>query len=180
MTPLDGSMLSASSWAHIDARLATARAEQPAQWQTILSDERVAKTLRFVFHCSEFVAAACLQNPRLLLDLIGSGNLFATVDVATLRAQLSGATGQAESDAELLAGLRQFRQLQMVRIAWRDLTRWADLRETLGDLSNLADVCIEFAYAHAYREFAQRHGVPYGARSGEQQALVVLGMGKLG
>ena len=34
----------------------------------------------------------------------------------------------------------------MVRIAWRDIAGWADLDETLRDLSALADACIEFAY----------------------------------
>ena len=45
-----------------------------------------------------------------------------------------------------MESLRRFRKRHMVRIAWRDIAGWADLDETLRDLSALADVCIGFAY----------------------------------
>ena len=44
-----------------------------------------------------------------------------------------------------MEALRRFRRRHMVRIAWRDIAGWADLDETLHDLSALADACIQFA-----------------------------------
>jgi glutamate-ammonia-ligase adenylyltransferase len=180
MNRLDRSALTDEQLSVIDERLAVARADQAQLWQQILADELIATTVSFIWHCSEFVAASCLRHPQLLLDLAQSRDLHAELDLPSLRAQLVACTVDASDDAELLAALRHFRRRHMVRIAWRDLAGWADTRATLNDLSNLADVCIEFAHARAYREFTARHGVPYGAQSGEPQSLVILGMGKLG
>ena len=38
---------------------------------------------------------------------------------------------------------RRFRRREMVRIAWRDLAAWADLAETLADLSASATACVD-------------------------------------
>ncbi len=166
--------------AKIDERVSAARAEQPEQWQRIFDDERIAVTLSMVFACSEFVAGACLRNPDLLCTLIDSSELFSAMDIDSLRIRLSSAAPSESDDAELLASLRRFRCRHMVRIAWRDLAGWTDTRATLLDLSNLADVCIEFAHERAHRELIARHGIPFGTESSAPQSLVVLGMGKLG
>ena len=67
----------------------------------------------------------------------------------------------------------------MVRIAWRDLAGLADLAETTADLSALAEACLDHALAWLYRWQSAAQGVPTGA-DGRPQALVVLGLGKLG
>ena len=76
--------------------------------------------------------------------------------------------------------LRRFRRRHTVRIAWRDLAGWADVDETLRDLSDVADVCLHQAHTWAAHSLSERHGVPIGAESGEPQPFVILGMGKLG
>jgi glutamate-ammonia-ligase adenylyltransferase len=38
-----------------------------------------------------------------------------------------------------MAQLRRLRQIEMARIAWRDLAGWSDLDTTLADVSMLAD-----------------------------------------
>jgi len=43
--------------------------------------------------------------------------------------------------------LRYFRKREMLRIIWRDVNGSAALMDTCGDLSMLADVCIEYAIA---------------------------------
>ncbi len=180
MTQLDRSVVPAESVDHVLERVAAVRAEHLQAWECIEADERLRDTLPFVWHCSEFVAAACLRDPAMLAGLVRSGDLFRTLEFAALQSELSATAEGIQDDAELFALLRRFRGRHMVRIAWRDLAGWADTQETLRDLSNLADTCIEFAHDRAYGEFARRHGTPYGAASGEPQLLVVLGMGKLG
>jgi glutamate-ammonia-ligase adenylyltransferase len=67
----------------------------------------------------------------------------------------------------------------MVRIIWRDLAGLAPLDETLEELSELADVCIQQALDRLYEWAVAKSGVPRSA-DGTPQRLIVLGMGKLG
>jgi glutamate-ammonia-ligase adenylyltransferase len=67
----------------------------------------------------------------------------------------------------------------MVRIAWRDLAGWADLEETLGDLTAFADAAIGLAHDFARRQLVGRYGEPC-SQTGAVQPLVIIGMGKLG
>jgi glutamate-ammonia-ligase adenylyltransferase len=163
----------------IEPRLLAAREHDPDVWQAILGDARVAGSLPRVWACSEFVATACSRAPAMLSALVRSGALFerAADDwfARDLREQVSGA-----SEAEVLDSLRRCRKRHMVRIAWRDIAGWADLDETLRDLTALADACIGFAYTYMYEALVARYGVPRGAESSQPQQLMILAMGKLG
>ncbi|MGZ8227941.1 MAG: bifunctional [glutamate--ammonia ligase]-adenylyl-L-tyrosine phosphorylase/[glutamate--ammonia-ligase] adenylyltransferase, partial [Methylococcaceae bacterium] len=86
---------------------------------------------------------------------------------------------QIESEAGLMQELRHFRRREMVRIAWRDLAGWAQLSETLMDLSRLADACIQYALGFLYTQACEKRGTPL-LSDGSPQQIVVLGMGKLG
>ena len=88
------------------------------------------------------------------------------------------------SESELQAALRQFRMETQFRIIWRDLMRWADLTETMAATSDFADLCIQAALDWLYDDCCTEYGTPWGVSpaTGEEgpQALIVLGMGKLG
>lgn len=129
--------------------------------------------------CSEFVAAACERSPALLEELVDSGSLFARMGAGEIAVQINERVTGAD-DAELMESLRRFRKRHMVRIAWRDIAGWADLDETLRDLSALADACVELAYRRMYDALTARYGAPRGAESGRAQPLMILAMGKLG
>jgi len=77
------------------------------------------------------------------------------------------------------AGLRQFRNREMMRLIWRDLNHHAPVEETLNDLSVLADVCLDEAVSHHSTSLEEKHGTPRNA-DGEAQKLVIIGLGKLG
>ncbi|GMR15365.1 MAG: bifunctional [glutamate--ammonia ligase]-adenylyl-L-tyrosine phosphorylase/[glutamate--ammonia-ligase] adenylyltransferase [Gammaproteobacteria bacterium] len=79
----------------------------------------------------------------------------------------------------LEAGLRQFRNREMMRLIWRDLNQQATLEETLSDLSVLAEVCLEAAVKYHGSALEEQHGIPRNA-VGESQKIVVIGLGKLG
>ena len=84
---------------------------------------------------------------------------------------------------EALARLRQFKQREMLRIATRDLARIAALEETLLEISNIADVCLEDVFRLCFRQLCERFGQPY-HQDAEPQWLrtefCVIGLGKLG
>ncbi len=146
----------------------------------VLQTPRIAISLPQVFASSEFVANACLGDSQLLVRLQNSGRLLDSIDTAWLRQQLDAAVATAGNDTELLTALRRFRRQQMVRIAWRDIAGFAELNETLLDLSNLADVCVQCVYERAYAQLSALYGTPRGRESGEAQPMMILGMGKLG
>ncbi len=153
-----------------------------------ISSEMVA-AIPVVFAFSNFVSQTCLRNPSLLMELINSGGL--------LRPYLSGSHGDqlnlwlnqlsgAAPDAPRQMGdlpkdqfeqhLRRYRQREMVRIAFRDLAGWSDLAETLCDLSELADACIQSALSYLEDRYLRKTR----PKNIIIPALVVLGMGKLG
>jgi glutamate-ammonia-ligase adenylyltransferase len=78
-----------------------------------------------------------------------------------------------------MAQLRRLRQIEMARIAWRDLAGWSDLDTTLADVSMLADCLIAAAVEQAAQRLEPRFGRLRDA-VGEELPLLVLGMGKLG
>lgn len=141
-------------------------------------DFEFVRTAHAVFSYSEFVSRNCLIHPELLNDLFQSGDLFNRRASDYLPYMLDH-LGNGLETAALGAGLCRLRRREMVRIAWRDLAGWADLDETMADLSAFADACLETALQRLYPKFCARYGVPLDGE-GHPQQLVVIGMGKLG
>jgi len=129
---------------------------------------------------SDFVNEQVSRDPEMLLQLAESGLLERGLHSGEMRAALADMLDGCADDDGLARQLRRFRNRQQVRIIWRDLTRQADLAETCGDLSDMADACIDLAYQWLYARHCEQFGVPTGRRSGQAQHMVILGMGKLG
>jgi len=162
--------LARGHWAQCLAAAAEAGIELPAT----LEPQALA-----VFEASEFVALACTRHPGVLHGLVDSGDLAASYEPGGLRVRLDAALADVTDEDGLHAAMRRFRRAQMVRIVWRDLARLAPLGETLEDLSELADACIDAALQRLHGWTVDQYGVPRDAR-GREQRLVVIGMGKLG
>ena len=137
----------------------------------------VRESLPRVWACSEFVARSCLLNPMLLAEL--ESRLLEADRPGGMRARLQTTLDGVVDPEALARQLRAFRRNEMVRIAWRDLAGWASLEESLFDLSQLAEVCVDESLALLYQWHCNAWGTPRNA-AGEAQRLVVLGMGKLG
>lgn len=123
--------------------------------------------------CSPFLAQLCARHPGWLAALRESGRL--EQDAPPRREDLEA---RIASDG-LDAGLRRFRNHEMLRITWRELNRVARAEQTMADLSLLAELCLDAGLAHLDAALAERHGVPRDA-NGQRVSLVVLGLGKLG
>ena len=137
----------------------------------------VRDSLPLVFAASDFVAQACARDTELLNDLIGH---YAVASRSARGDHASRAPAAASgSDADMLSALRRWRRREMVRIAWRALAGWADVEETLADLSDFADAAIRVSVEHARQALTARYGEPRSA-AGAAQPLVVVAMGKLG
>jgi glutamate-ammonia-ligase adenylyltransferase len=130
-----------------------------------------------VVSASDFVCEALSRSPELAKWLIDEvGGPLANGQMAE---RLGRAVLGAEDLPAFMMALRRQREREMVRIAWRDLAGNASTPETLADTSALADAAIQAALAFATTELERSYGMPRSA-SGEEQPLIVLGMGKLG
>ncbi|UCG09253.1 MAG: bifunctional [glutamate--ammonia ligase]-adenylyl-L-tyrosine phosphorylase/[glutamate--ammonia-ligase] adenylyltransferase, partial [Desulfobacterales bacterium] len=139
----------------------------------------VLATINQVFAFSEFVAETCIHHPAILHDLIKSSDLGRRYSPLDYTNSLHQALAGVIDEDTLSRVLRQCRRREMVRIAWRDLAGWADLSETVADLSAFADSILEQSLTLVYQWQCKKHGTPTAA-DGSQQQLVILGLGKLG
>jgi len=131
--------------------------------------------------CSEFIALTMIRNPILWFELINNDHLQISFSLENFREQLNSRLekNSAINDIQLMKQLRLFRAQQMLRIAWRDLAGLADTKETLCNLTDLAECCVDISLELLYQDQCKQLGVPLNLQ-GEPQRLVVIGMGKLG
>jgi [glutamine synthetase] adenylyltransferase / [glutamine synthetase]-adenylyl-L-tyrosine phosphorylase len=122
---------------------------------------------------SDFVLGVLLRHPQALAARLVDP---APLDAARIDAELP-LTGCPESEAMRI--LRRTREVEMARIAWRDIAGVAELDATLAEVSLLAERLIEAAAAYAASLLEPRFGRPLDSE-GHDLPLLVLGMGKLG
>jgi glutamate-ammonia-ligase adenylyltransferase len=91
------------------------------------------------------------------------------------------ALGDLSDSAGVMRGLRRFAAREKLRVAARELLSYPghDVDVTARELSDLADVCCEFALAEALAWAEGRFGKPL-TSTGKSCGFVVIGMGKLG
>lgn len=165
--------LAEARWQDFEARARAEGLEPPA-----LREEQHTELLR-VWACSEFVAQSCIRSPKLLLDLVGSGDLSDSYASGSYRERVADALTGVQDEAELMAALRSLRRREMVRIAWRDLVGTAQLEETTRNLSDFADGVLDASLSFVYRWQSDVLGTPT-SPEGHAQTLVIIAMGKLG
>ncbi len=139
----------------------------------------VAGALPTVWAGSEFVALSCIRHPALLAELVASGDLVRDYAEGELAGRVAALLDGVADERALAVALRQLRRREMVRIIWRDLAGWAELMRVTGEMTALAEACLDGALGRLYTWQCEEQGVPLSAL-GEAQRLVVLGMGKLG
>lgn len=162
-------------------------AELRRTWEATLLDANLAHPdgegfpaqMDRVWEASDYVAQACIRHPTLLPGLVASGRLARPNAEGEIAGLLDQCLAGVSDEPALAAALRRFRRQEMVRIIWRDLAGEASLAETLEDLSALADACICAALDRLQAWTRAELGTPLDAE-GQPQAMVVLGMGKLG
>lgn len=159
------------------------RAELDRYWERLgdtadrVTDRRAI--IEHVWACSPFVAHYCTHNAARFMELVDSRDLEYSYYEDEYAQRLQAELAAADTEAALLRILRQFRQREMVRIAWRDIAGMANLEETLADLSTLADTVIIETQQWLTRQLIAQWGEPRDAE-GRLQQLIILAMGKLG
>ena len=144
-----------------------------------INNSEILKSLKQVFAFSDFVAAGCTRDPDMPVDLVASGDIARRYPEDEYHLKLEPLLSGATDEETLSRLLRRYRRRELVRIAWRDLSGWADLSETVSDLSAFADACLEHALNTLHQWQCRDYGTPTAA-DGSKQHLVILGLGKLG
>jgi glutamate-ammonia-ligase adenylyltransferase len=145
---------------------------------TVPGDEFQA-ALQPVAVLSHFIATTCVRKPSLALDVWASGDLARPCAASEYCRRLQQALAGVQNQVQLGERLRDFRQREMVRIAWRDLLGRSALGATMEELSTLADTVLDQALDHLYAWQCNEVGTPTG-REGQPERLVIVAMGKLG
>lgn len=135
----------------------------------------IAQQLHHTIQCSEFAKRTILQQPNDVITALK--NSFFHTEL-TLNDTIEGITTTTDT-VVFEQQLRRFRQQNMLRIIWRDVNKVADLPTTTHELSYLAEASIQAALAHHYLILKDKYGTPRNS-DGEEQPMLVLGMGKLG
>ncbi len=148
---------------------------QHAQHLDVLNAEQL-NHFKNAITLSDFILKSAMQAPELVIAVFKQDYQNYLPDYKNLLTkQLSG----CDSEEKLHRELRRFRLQYMVQIARDDLLFNIDLDTSLARLSLLADelICGSLAWLTVYCE--KKWGVPKSS-DGEQQPLLVYGMGKLG
>ncbi|MCL1102394.1 bifunctional [glutamate--ammonia ligase]-adenylyl-L-tyrosine phosphorylase/[glutamate--ammonia-ligase] adenylyltransferase [Shewanella saliphila] len=143
---------------------------------TELSKEQ-QQELMSVFALSDYIAEQLCRRPEWIVQLFDG--LLDDIDRSQfdseLHVQLEGVTQEDQAKSVL----RRYRNLQMVRLAWRDFLNYTPVEESLLDLSSLAEALVIAARDWVYQDMCKQFGTPTSAE-GKPQPLLILGMGKLG
>lgn len=144
----------------------------------IQNDNQLAE-LFTVLASSKFISQQFQRKPELFSELVASGDLDRPYARGELNQRLTALIADIDNEDELAKLIRLFRQREMVRLGWRDLTGKAPLKEVVETLSELAEAAVSQGLERLYQWHCEQWGTPFDS-NGKPQRLVVLGMGKLG
>jgi len=160
------------------------RQEVPAAFNRLTSSTAALRCLITTFSYSRFLSEAVLQHPEWMLQAADQRDLhrmFSAEEFTERLLQFRAAEGPDHPPAAVT--LARFRRRQSLRILLRDVLELAALADITGELSNLADAILDFAYREVRGRLTARHGEPLCAGpDGQRQVcgFAVIALGKLG
>lgn len=147
---------------------------------TVTHNLQAAAILDSVLPYSRYLQRTLDSEPELCTILLNQLDLpFTWEEMLTF---LRNPSAPLADETDLHRALRQLRKRVMLRLATRDLAGLADLHEVMSTMTTLAEVTIKFALKRHHNWLAQpdHFGQPIGEKTGTQQQLMVIAMGKLG
>jgi glutamate-ammonia-ligase adenylyltransferase len=156
----------------------------PAFVSLLRANPAVLTSLLTVFGASGFLSTFLVSHREDGLSLLGRDDFLAhPAGAPALAERLDALLSDARIDQDVFRVLRAFRRQEMLRIGLRDLLGKADLQETVTELSDLAEVCLQKAYHWADGELRKRYGRPIVTQkdgTALPAGFAVIAMGKLG
>ena len=81
---------------------------------------------------------------------------------------------------EFMEAIRRFRSWMSLRCAFREFHELITVEDSLTELSQLADFCLDRVYKTLVLDLTAQHGTPWNDVAGHPSQFCILGMGKLG
>ena len=159
------------------------REDSPAAFNRITSSPAVLRCLVTTFSFSRFLSESVLQHPEWLLQAADPGDLHRMLSAEEFAERLLQFRAAEGPDLPAPVLLARFRRRQSLRILLRDVLGLAALADITGELSNLADAILDFAYRQIREQLIARHGEPsFEGPDGERLpcGFAVIALGKLG
>ncbi len=129
------------------------------------SNPAIFELLILLFDRSEFLAELAIRTPDLVDELVSSGRLRIRKHAGEILRDLR----HGLKDADQHLWLRRYHHAELMRIGLRDILGLADFEQYLGELSALADGCLQYGLEVVMRKHRLR-----------KPPFVVIGLGKLG
>src|SRR5579862_9121663 len=159
------------------------RRDCPAAYNRISSSPAALRCLITIFSYSRFLSETLLQRPEWLLQAAGAADLHKVLSAEEFAESLARFRAAESASLPAPVMLARYRRRQLMRILLRDVMGLASLPDITGELSNLADAILDFAYHQVRRQVAARHGEPSCiAADGQRRpcGFAVIALGKLG
>ncbi|HTT65064.1 MAG TPA: hypothetical protein VMG35_24605 [Bryobacteraceae bacterium] len=159
------------------------RQDSPAAFNRITSSPAALRCLIIAFSFSRFLSEAVLQRPEWLLQAADPSDLHRMLSAEEFTERLLQFRAAEGPDLPAAVLLARFRRRQSLRILLRDVLGLAALADITGELSNLADAILDFAYREIRGQLTARHGEPvFEGPDGQPRTcgFAVIALGKLG
>jgi [glutamine synthetase] adenylyltransferase / [glutamine synthetase]-adenylyl-L-tyrosine phosphorylase len=144
----------------------------------------ILHSLVTVLGASRFLSTYLITSAVDTLAFLEVPELFAyPAGKESLLKRLAIMIAEIRDDEGFARTLRRFRKQEMFRIGLRDLLGKADLQEIVGELSDLAEVCLDQAYAWVNAGLNKRYGKPViqcADGTVMDASFAIIAMGKLG
>ena len=136
-----------------------------------------------LFSGSQILTDTILKEPSYIDWLSREETLGKSKSKDMLMRDFYEMNGEEVQIKNIFVALRKFKQREYIRIGLRDLLGRVEFQETVEDISNLADVCLQAAYEHANHKLRKKYGTPYYRDEDDnwkESEFAILAMGKLG
>ncbi len=162
--------------AWLEDRWDTLRQCAAATEVAIVSADQALESWRKVLLASDFGFDVLRRQPELLSE--SAWQMF-NADRGEMNARVTRAVAGIDAEVGFMTALRRVRHREALRLIFRSVNRLDDVVGTLHATTDLYVALLRAALDFARETMRARHGV---ARSsdGDEQQLVVIGMGKLG
>lgn len=153
-------------------------------WPLLDENRPLLRLLASLLGASEYLARALVERPELIDLLVAVGQASPRAARTALErdvdARLAAAHAADAGDEELAwSALAEFKNGQVLRVGLADFAGRLDPLAVCGELTAIAEVCLDRAFERIARTVRARHGLVRGP-DGAPARLAVLGLGKLG
>jgi len=146
-------------------------------WRLLDENPAIIRLLGSIFGASAYLARTLVDTPELIDLLTELGQTAPSRSVAQVTADLARRLATVDrADAEAVwSAIAEVKNGHVLRVGLADFAGALDPLAVCGELTAIAEACLDQALAIVEAQLAARHGRPPGAAR-----LAVLGLGKLG